>query len=370
MNVFHARSGSGLRDLADPFDLECGSRAGDESAADTFSDTEIDPLPEDFLPHGFTLVELLVVIAIIASLIGMLLPAVQSARESARRTGCGVNLRQLGLAILVHESTKRRLPAGYVSEAGRLPRDPDTADRPPGTGWGMLIAPYLEETALAGQYNPKVGLGIADPVNRDVVSASLAIFRCPSDGGPSGPFEVRTEDGSVHSSGALLGRSSYVGNAGHDEPWAEPLDSWDGLANGPLYRNSWLTINQITDGLSKTVFLGEHSQRLSDKAWAGTVPGAVSYPSDHFIAAVGTEPDGAATLLLVHSGPAAGEADVIHPPNDPVCHVCQMYSDHPGGANVCLGDGAVRFISETIDQDVWAALSSANGGETVPGDAY
>jgi prepilin-type processing-associated H-X9-DG protein len=75
-------------------------------------------------------------------------------------------------------------------------------------------------------------------------------------------------------------------------------------------------------------------------------------------------------LLLVHSGPADGEADVIHPPNDPVAHVCQMFSDHAGGCNVALGDGAVRFVAESINQDVWAALSSINGGEGIPGDAY
>jgi prepilin-type N-terminal cleavage/methylation domain-containing protein len=320
-------------------------------------------------PRGFTLVELLVVIAIIASLIGVLLPAVQGAREAARRTQCGMNLRQLGLAVLVHESTKRRLPAGYVLEPARNPRDDGTGDRPPGTGWGMLIAPYLEEGALVGRYDPTIGIGIGDPANHPVVSLSLAAFRCPSDAGPSTAFEVHIEDGSPHPSNARLGRSSYVGNAGHHEPWAEPLDSWDGHANGPLYRNSWLRLGQVTDGMSKTIFLGEHSQRVSEKAWAGIVPGAVSYPSEHFIATVGSEPDGAATLVLVHSGPAEGEDDIIHPPNDPVAHVCQMFSDHKGGCNVTLGDGAVRFVSELVDQDAWAAMSSMNGGEPLSDDA-
>jgi len=320
--------------------------------------------------RAFSLVELLVVIAIIATLVGLLLPAVQRAREASRRTACGLNLRQLGLAILIHDSAKRRLPAGFVSEPTRLPRDGGTGDRPPGTGWGMLIAPYLEETALVERYDPAVGLGIAAPVNQPIVSAPLSIFRCPSDGGPSGPFEVRTEGGGRHPSGALLGRSSYVGNAGHDEPWGEPLDSWEGHANGPLYRDSWLKMGRITDGMSKTVFLGEHSQRFSEKAWAGTVPGAASHPTETFMTMFGSEPEAAATLLLVHSGPAAGEDDVIHPPNDPAGHVCQMYSDHPGGCNVALGDAAVRFIADTIDPVVWAALSSINGGEAIPGDAY
>jgi hypothetical protein len=107
---------------------------------------------------------------------------------------------------------------------------------------------------------------------------------------------------------------------------------------------------------------------VSQKAWAGTLPGAASHPSPTFAARVGSVPDRAATLLLVHSGPAAGEADVIHPPNDPVAHVCQMFSDHPGGGNVACGDGAVRFIAETINLDVWAAMSSIAGGETVAGD--
>jgi len=295
---------------------------------------------------------------------------VQSAREAARRISCASNLRQLALATLVHESATRRLPAGYVSEAGRQPVDPGSRDRPPGTGWGMLIAAYLEESALADLYRPAAGIGIGAAENQTVVTASPAVFRCPSDGGPTTPFEVLTESGSRHPSGALLGRSSYVGNAGHAEPWADPVDSWDGLANGPLYRNSWLTLGRVSDGLSKTVFLGEHSQRVSQKAWAGTLPGAASMPSEAFVSSVGSEPDGAATLLLVHSGPADGEADVIHPPNDPVAHVCQMFSDHRGGCNVALGDGAVRFISEFIDQDVWAALSSIDGGEGISGDAF
>lgn len=319
---------------------------------------------------AFSLIELLVVIAIIASLIGLLLPAVQAARESARRMSCGANVRQLVLGILVHESAHRRLPAGYASDAGRQPADAASRDRPPGTGWGMLIAPYLEESGLADRYRPAAGIGIGAVENRSVVTASPAVFRCPSDGGSTAAFEVLSAAGSRHSSGALLGRSSYVGNAGHDEPWTEPLESWERHANGPLYRNSWLPVSRITDGMSQTVFLGEHSQRVSQKAWAGTLPGAASHPSEAFARMVGSEPDGAATLLLVHSGPADGEADVIHPPNDPIAHVCQMFSDHAGGCNVALGDGSVRFISESINLDVWAALSSIDGGERMPGNAF
>jgi prepilin-type N-terminal cleavage/methylation domain-containing protein/prepilin-type processing-associated H-X9-DG protein len=329
----------------------------------------VHPPSRDRQAAAFTLVELLVAIAIIAVLIGLLLPAVQSARESSRRSGCSVNLRQLGLAILAHDAAHRRLPAGYVTEPARLPVDPGSRDRPPGTGWGLLIATYLEESALVDLYRPAVGTGIGAGENRAIVSASPPVFRCPSDGGPRAPFTVLDANGGPHPSGAILGRTSYAANAGHAEPWSAPLDSWEGRANGPLYRNSWLPSSRISDGLSKTVFLGEHSQRLSQKAWAGTLPGAASHPSETFVARAGTRPDGAATLLLVHSGPADGEADVIHPPNDPVAHVCQMFADHQGGCNVAFGDAAVRFISESINLDVWAALSSIAGGEGVAGHA-
>jgi prepilin-type N-terminal cleavage/methylation domain-containing protein/prepilin-type processing-associated H-X9-DG protein len=318
--------------------------------------------------RGFSLVELLVVIAIVGTLVGLLLPAVQSARESARRTHCSSNLRQLGLGLLGHESAKKRFPAGYVSEAGRTPQDPATRDCPPGTGWGLLISAFIEEAQLADRY--RADLGIAAPANAPVVSASPAFFRCPSDIGPRDAFAVQLETGSPHPSGATLGRSSYVGNAGHREPWARPLDSWAGVANGPLYRNSWLTIRQVTDGTSKTVFLGEHLSRLSQKAWAGTVPGAFSQPTPAFVQSSRSEPDAAATLLLVHSGPAEDEPGVIHPPNDPLAHVCQMYADHPNGCNVMFGDGGTRFIANTIDRNVWSALSSFNGDEPVPADAF
>jgi prepilin-type N-terminal cleavage/methylation domain-containing protein/prepilin-type processing-associated H-X9-DG protein len=317
-------------------------------------------------PAGFSLVELLVVVAIIGALVGLLLPAVQAARETSRRSACLSQLRQLGLGLLSHESAKQRFPAGYVSEAGRTPQDPATRDRPPGTGWGLLIAAYVEEGRLSDGY--RADLGIAAPENRGIVAASPAIFRCPSDAGPREAFAVLDQGGTPHASGAVLGRSSYVGNAGHGEPWGEPLESWEGVANGPLYRNSGLRVGEIVDGVSSTVCLGEHLSRLSQKAWAGTISGAWSHPTDRF-AASGSGADAAATLLLVHSGPAASEPGVIHPPNDEHAHVCQLYSDHPNGSNVMMCDGSARFVTNSIAPTIWAALSSFNGGEWMPAQA-
>lgn len=328
---------------------------------------------------GFTLIELLVVIAIIGVLIGLLLPSVQQARESARRMQCGSNLRQLMLAMHSHESGKQLFPAGYLSDTTRNDRDSSTFDGAPGTGWGLQLAPFLEEAAMANNFAGVTdpGQGILHPANRNLVSQKFQFFLCPSSAGDREPFVVKDIGGSPLASGIELGRSHYVANAGHEEPWGmfPASQSWDAIANGPLYRNSTTRQRNVTDGMSTTVFLGEHTSSLSEKSWAGIVPGGASHPTQKFATRIGTAADYAATLVLVHSGPAAAETalygyEVIHPPNSPASHVCQMYSDHPGGANVANGDGSVRFVSEFINQDVWRAVSSVADGEVVSSGAW
>ena len=329
--------------------------------------------------QGFTLIELLVVIAIIGVLVGLLLPSVQQARESARRMQCSSNLRQLMLAMHSHESAKRQFPAGYLSDTTRNDRDSSTLDAGPGTGWGLQLAPYIEEAAIANNFAgvSDPSQGILHPTNRNLVSQKFQFFLCPSSAGDRESFVVKDISGNPLAAGIELGRSHYVANSGHEEPWGmfPASSSWKSIANGPLYRNSTTRHKNVTDGMSTTVFLGEHTSSLSEKSWAGVVPGGASNPTQKFATTIGTLADYAATLVLVHSGPAAAETalygyEVIHPPNSPASHVCQMYSDHPGGANVANGDGSVRFVSEFINQDVWQYVSSIAGGEVVPSGAW
>lgn len=317
---------------------------------------------------GFTLVELLVVIAIVGILAALLLPAVQRARESARRTGCTNNLKQLGLALHAYHDAFQVFPSAYVADTLHPRRDPATFDGPLGYAWGQLLLRQLEQSALADQF--QTGLPCWDPANARAASVKLGVFLCPSSAGSREPFAVRNAAGATL---AVFSRSHYVANAGNDEPWGSGLADYSAVADGPLYRNSGTRFADVTDGLSNTVFVGEHSSILSDKTWVGVVPSAVVCANNPQRFPI-TSCDLAATLVNVHSGPAAGEVDPvtgfapIHPPNSPLSHVCQMYAEHPGGANVLLGDGSVRFVSQFIHQPTWAAMSTRAGGETVPAD--
>jgi prepilin-type N-terminal cleavage/methylation domain-containing protein len=307
------------------------------------------------LRRAFTLIELLVVIALIGILIGLLLPAVQKVREAAARTQSANNLKQIGLALHNHHDVLYRFPSGYLSDFTHSTRDPHTWDGPPGWGWGTQLLPYLEQASLHRQLN--LNLPCWHPANAALVKTEVKVFINPAAPNAGPTVEVKNAAGTVQ---ATFGRSHYVGNVGWEEPWAHAIGDWSRLANGPLYRNSQVRMTDVTDGLSNTVFVGEHTT-ISDKTWVGVVPGAEVCPIDPDRHPY-TECDAAATLVLCHSGPAAGELDVIHPPSFPTCHVCQMYAPWQGGL-VLFGDGSVRFVPTSVNVNTWAALSSMNRGD-------
>ncbi len=315
-----------------------------------------------FERRAFTLVELLVTISVIGVLVGLLLPAVQSARESARRLQSQNNLKQMGLAMHNYESTVKQLPAGYISDRVSAQADLSTLDSPPGWAWGALLLPFLEQTSLSAKL--EYSLPCWHPVNANLVRTRLPMFINPGAENSEGDVAIRSSQGAVM---AWLGRSHYVANAGQDEPWGydPPLADWSRVATGPFYRNSRTRFSDIRDGLSNTVFIGEHTT-ISEKTWVGVVPGSFSCPLDPQRFPF-TECDRAATYVLCHSGPAVDEPGVIHAPSFPTCHVCQMYAPwSAGGGHVLLGDGSVRFIPTTVNLDTWAAMNSCALGEVVP----
>ncbi|WP_337174235.1 DUF1559 domain-containing protein [Paludisphaera sp.] len=316
---------------------------------------------------GFTLIELLVVIAIIAVLIALLLPAVQSAREAARRAQCTNNLKQIGLAMHGYHDAQGSFPSGYLTLRGGNPimgaPDPDTRDAGPGWAWGALLLPFMEQTPLYSALN--VNLPSHHVSNVTGARASVATYLCPSVSEPTKVYDVKDEGGATL---ATFSRSHYAANSGRAEGWAFTIDDWSPIADGPIYRNSRIGVSAVTDGLSNTVFVGEHSATLSDFTWVGVVPGAVSCPTRRF-AFAHCEPS--ATQALVHSGPNPDDdPPMIHPPNSRMAKVCAMYAEHPGGCNVLMGDGSVRFASSNIGQLVWAALATRAGGEVIGADQF
>ena len=322
------------------------------------------PIHRPTLHRGFTLIELLVVIAIMAVLISLLLPAVQQAREAARRSQSKNNLKQIGLALHNYLDTHSVFPAAYLADTRHPNRDPDTYDAPNGFAWGAMLLPQLDQAPLYNQL--RTDLPCWHPINATAVAVNLPVFMSPSATNSDGPMTVKDGSGATL---ARFGRSHYVVNSGQDEPWGYQLTNLSQVADGPFYRNSKTRPADVVDGLSNTVFIGEHSI-VSDKTWVGVVPGAEVCTIDPVRFPI-TQCDLAATLVSAHSGPAVAEIDPltgfapIHPPNSPLCHVCQMYSPHVGGAHILLGDGSVRFVSQYIDQPTWAALSSCRKGEVV-----
>jgi prepilin-type N-terminal cleavage/methylation domain-containing protein/prepilin-type processing-associated H-X9-DG protein len=316
---------------------------------------------------GFTLIELLVVMAIIAVLIGLLLPAVQAAREAARRTQCVNNLKQIGLAIHNYESSIGCIPPGYLSGPGIGFCDPDTGDWGPGWGWLTVLLPGVEQGNLYNSLN--INRVCWDAANTTSVQFAPLVYLCPSANNPSLTVGIMDPNQNLWQN-AVFGRANYVHNVGMNDVWSAPAtvnydDPVTG-ANGPMYRNSHVTFAAVTDGLSNTIAAGERTPFLSDSVWPGVVPGSAHFSYGQF---ANDDWDGPGSYVASNSGPSIYEAPaIIHPPNSPVGDTDEMYSLHPGGANILLCDGSVRVVKASIFLSTWATLSSRCGGEVTSTD--
>jgi prepilin-type N-terminal cleavage/methylation domain-containing protein/prepilin-type processing-associated H-X9-DG protein len=335
---------------------------------------------------GFTLIELLVVIAIIAVLIALLLPAVQAAREAARRAQCTNNMKQIGLAIANYEASHGCIVSGYISAAGPLSQfgvpgynpDPQTFDNGPGWGWLALLLPFAEQTPLYNAINVNLPTWVAD--NGTVVKVQLNVYNCPSANNPTPTcLMVDANLNLLPVANQGFARANYQYNMGWNDTSITPanLDYNDPVkgCNGPIYRNSRVTYAGVTDGLSNTVVAGEKAPYLADATWVGIIPGYRHFAYNAFASAgtggIGVNYDYPGAILAAHSGPSLYESpQVIHPPDSPLGHTDEMYSIHPGGANVLMGDGSVRFIKQSINLLAWQGLSSRAAGEVISAEAY
>ncbi|UUO04741.1 DUF1559 domain-containing protein [Blastopirellula sp. J2-11] len=301
---------------------------------------------------AFTLVELLVVIAIIGVLIALLLPAVQQAREAARRISCSNNLKQLGLAMHNYHDTFLSLPYGqfaYGFHSGLAPAYTDTpGEQPFGATWFQGILPFVEQSAIYDAVKsdmPNMASTSWDETARKTV---VGAFVCPSD--PAG--------GKI---GAVGFQGNYLGNSHNDI--LHPGNLAD--ANGLFFNKSSINFRDITDGSSNTLMFGECVQDP-----AGTETDAIgAYWDGQFLEAVfspraawgfNTEvPD------LVRDG---GCADSLKKPcgvGAPAAALQLLRSYHPGGVMVVRADSAVSFLPDTMNKDIYGNLGARNDGNVV-----
>jgi prepilin-type N-terminal cleavage/methylation domain-containing protein/prepilin-type processing-associated H-X9-DG protein len=341
---------------------------------------------------GFTLIELLVVIAIIAVLISMLLPAVQSAREAARRAQCTNNLKQIGLAIANYESSFKLYPFGkgltYTSTL------PSAAAYARWSGHSQLLM-FIEQGNLFNSINfslPPETPGMAGSVpfmpayqnpNRENMTASnaqVATFLCPSDVPPIAGFP---------------GGNNYLAN---QQTWACDLSENFPSTNAPnevprgiFYYNSSTTVSAVTDGLSNTAYFSEKirgtgvpNPRTDMLIFTNQTSLAATYSACQQLNVLTAPPlTSRQGMSWVMGEMCCTLYNHVAPPNSNTCaapnfpgNMANMAmqvppsSLHPGGANLMMGDGSVRFARNSINVSIWQALGTRNGGETISSDSY
>lgn len=305
--------------------------------------------------RGFTLIELLVVIAIIGTLVALLLPAVQAAREAARRAQCSNNVRQLGLALHNFYSAFDGFPTTTVN---------------PTHNWGAQLLPYFEQGNLFNAYNMEAGF--SEIGNSTAVGFPLSVFLCPSTPEPprKNPFfPARVPAGSGLEKWPAA-TADYAGSTGiHSSLWSPPevlpgpAPNTDGVFQGNMNQGR-RQIQEIRDGTSNTIMLlesaGRHylwraGQKVANSGTTAANSALVSgWAEGNLFNARGYDQSG------LNKGPC-----MINCSNS-----FAAYSFHPSGANVGMADGSVRFLKETIAASTFAALMTRAGGEIVSADQF
>lgn len=296
---------------------------------------------------GFTLIELLVVIAIIAVLTALLLPAVQQAREAARRSACRNNLKQLMLAMHNYESTHGVLPPGYLHR----PDPAGSGANQMGYAWGLMCLPQLEQANLYASFNFNIPAFL--PQQLAPRETHLPVFLCPSDPYSQSRCVIRSLS-TVPPERYAAG--SYAACWGPSSPDVN-LDDSPLASLGAFHRNSRTRMRDITDGLSNSIALGERTNgpirtssgmhsghSIFETAWCCTAREIDDPPDDH----------GHMVLFETRFRPNEMNSDDKG-----------ISAPHTGMALFALCDGSVRAISENIDATVYSGVSTISGGETV-----
>ncbi|MDZ7616611.1 MAG: DUF1559 domain-containing protein [Patescibacteria group bacterium] len=312
---------------------------------------------------GFTLVELLVVIAIIGTLIALLLPAVQAAREAARRMQCSNHMKQISLAMHSYESAHKRFPPGHLETGydGPSYRHQFT--------FAAYILPFIEQQNVYNMIDFK--LASADAANKPAGAIRIDTFICPSD--PI--FEGYPEDG--------YAPTNYLANQGIKAACRLNCPT-DNACTGVFGHNTFMRGSAITDGLSNTLCVSETLKGDGNVATLADnfiiIPSGSSFTADDIDEAQSLVPNSSIRACRWIDGKTYYNMfNASRSPNDPRVDCMgpgnglsnfAARSAHPGGVNASMMDGSVRFLPDSLDVNVMQALGTAAGGEAVSTDAF
>jgi prepilin-type N-terminal cleavage/methylation domain-containing protein len=315
--------------------------------------------------RAFTLVETLLVIAILAVLVGILLPAVQKAREAASRSACLNNLRQIGLATHLYHDALGSFPAGYLQSGGPMFLPPPAAapqivarpgpvafslNNQPGWGWAALLLPFVEQSALAKEI--QWDLPVESPSNLDPRCTLVKIYTCPSDRF-TGAFEILTLLNQPCAQAATNSYAACFGSA------IAPAPNPD-VGNGIYFRNSATRYNQVADGLSNTVAVGERCSLFARAPWAGAVsPGTIR-----------TTPGAPVYTAIEEPSSVMPLAYFKRPLNDPNSEPYDFFSPHGQVVQYLFADNSAHALSTSTPSVVLQALGTISAGEALTTDGF
>ncbi len=310
--------------------------------------------------HGFTLIELLVVIAIIGVLIALLLPAVQAAREAARRSQCTNNLKQLGLAMQNYHDSNGAFPIGRQSNPRRT--------------WAFGLLPFFEQTPLYNSIN--FSTDFYQRVNTTAILVNVSTFDCPSDPGGANIEEPTTPYPRAKASMMVNFGNTHFDQDRANNPYSGPSNvpgqTQVQYADAPFSRNKSAGLRDMTDGTSNTLMLSE--VKIGINQGTNSDHRGDIYNDDHncFYFNVYTTPN-------TKTVPDYMQGYCLYPnATNPPCNAKPSpgvsfnaaRSFHSGGVNVALGDGSVRFVKDSTALMVWRALGTMNGGEVYGSDQF